>query len=377
LTPTISARIAASGGASVAGTLVLLRGLGSYQAGRVYTVVSAPGGISGNFRTLTNTRPELNFIVTETATTIDVESLTNFISGSANLGLNATNQRAVAGVLDTLSGVIPGDIGQLVNAAQNLPAAQRGQALDQLSGQSYADFLTAGRDSFRAFLGGVREQFDGAGQADGGAGAGTDRVVLRAARWGNGFGKFTSVRGNGNGAGVNATTSGGTVGILGMAAQAGAALGYSHADFSVDGLGQSGGLDMAALGAYGEQRWGGVFLDGIAGAAYEHGDGDRRIAFGGVERRASGSFDGFSAGGLALLGWRWQAEPALLIEPSASLAYVHIGQGSVAETGGNCANLLIARKGQNTLQSVTGARIVQRIDTSSGPVRPELRVAWT
>jgi outer membrane autotransporter protein len=253
-------------------------------------------------------------------------------------------------------------------------SAQQNAALDKLGGEVYADLLTAGRDSARAFLGGLSDQLSADASANSiGAGAGKTAV------WGRAFGSFGSVYGGDGAHGFSNDAGGAIFGVeraWGADTVVGASATYGHTDLSLKGLAQSGALDTGAIALYGERRFGMVFVDGALSWDYDHDQADRTIALPGIDRRAASGFSGDTLGGLVEAGVRIE-RAGFLWQPSVGVLYSQVSQHGVTENGAGGADLSVRSQSLNAAESLVGVRVSRVLATLAGGTwKVDGRVAW-
>jgi outer membrane autotransporter protein len=240
-----------------------------------------------------------------------------------------------------------------------------------LGGEIYADTLTAGRDSNRAFLGALDERLMAGGSGPSAAGAmdGSDPAV-----WGQATGRFAQASGDGSARGFTSTDGGVVIGASASwgAATAGAAFSYDHNDMSLHGLPQSANLDTIQGALYGEANFGMGFIDAAGSIGSINGHGERSIVFPGVSRRATGDLNGMVGGVMANIGLRFRPGEGWMVEPSAGLLYSTVRQGSFRESGAGGADLAVRGQTEDATESLVGLRISK----TSGPFSADLRVAW-
>jgi len=363
-TPDTSSKLVVTGTATLAGTLQFVTDPGFYRKGTQYDFLSA-ASVTGTFSSVTATNGATfsvsigpnGAIVTETA------------GAYAPVGNATANQRAVgAAFINYPIGV--SDFDPVANALIALPtAAGQNAAYDRLGGEVDADFLTVARDDVRSFLGGVEDQNAGGGSPKSGPNA----------TWGYVTGSADTVHGDGNAHGFDQHAGGVVFGgerDLGANTRLGAAFDYSHSDFSLQGLDQNGALDTVAGGVYGRQDFGDLFLDAAASVGWETGKSTRTIAFTGVDRRATGSFDGASVGGLISFGDRIHGPDGLLIEPSISIIGSSVRQGGFTESGATGADLAVDSQTQGTAEALVGARFSKSFPMASGKLSLDGRLDW-
>lgn len=379
--PGAASPLAVNGNATIAGALEVLPDVGSYVPGTNYKVLTATGGVSGTFSPLSNLGAS-NLIFEQVDLANEVDLL--FAGFDFVPAATTPNQSAVATTLNAIetAGIPPG-FGPVLDSAGNLPLAQQPHALDLLGGQVYADFLISERDAFRNFLAGMNAAAAGDGNDASAQSASLTQLSPRDGTpltvWGHAFGHFTSIDGNVNASGVDASSGGAVLGIerrLDTDGIAGVAAQYSHTSLSLDTLPQTGTLDQMAVGLYGEQCFGLLFLDGAGALAYQHGAASRTLAISGLAN-AQGSFDGFAGGFEARTGLRTMFSDSVLLEPSAALTYTHVVSGGFTESGGGGGALSLGAQSRDELRGTLGVRLKETFASDEGLWKPEASVAWS
>jgi autotransporter-associated beta strand protein len=366
LNPQANSTINVTGDAVLNGALVLNPDPGIYRAGVTYTFVTAGGTVTQAFSSAKVEgigAADLNL-----AASGDVFTVTLVKGFASNIDLGSTrNQKAVAGALILTPTVLTGDLSSVVDVFDNLPTTgQMNAAFDQLGGEIYADFTSIDRSSLRGFLTGLGDQVRNEDPH-------ADKGV-----WGRATGDFSQIGAGDGAAGVSSTRGGSVFGLdhaFGPDSDAGVSIGYTQSNFSLSGRGQHGEFNSVQFGLYGEQRAGIFFADAAASVSSDHGQGDRMINFGGLNREAKGSFTGMSGGAMATVGLRFDNDRAV-IEPSVSMVYSHIRQGGLTEVGANGADLIVGADNEDRLESLASLKISQPITLAGRVLRPQLSVSW-
>jgi outer membrane autotransporter protein len=404
--------LAVNGQAILAGTLQLVR-LNNFnlQRGEVIPFLTANGGISGGFATVTNPFTTGTFLNTEVvygpnSVSLEMEQA-SFAQFAKDARLNA-NEQAVASALDRVAfdprekNLIAYLDGESLN---QLPKRFEQISPDQLTSiyqttfslatlqntnlQRRAEDLRLGANGFSAAgfaMNGGGPSYSGSldpGSAAGAAGpTGEDgkdeKTILAPApdnRWGaflTGTGEFVNVDGTENARGYEITTSGFTLGLdykvtpnfaLGISA------GYTgtSADLADGGRvlvnGGKGGL-------YGTYFAEGFYLDGVVNGGYNSYDTHREALRG----TARGDTDGGEFNALLGTGYDWKSG-AFTFGPIASLQYTYLGVGTFAETGSD-APLQIERGHDDSIQTRLGFKANYQWKVGSVVVRPEIRASW-
>ena len=177
-----SDRINVSGTATIQGTAVqVLAQPGTYGAKTTYTILSAAGGLSGTYSTVTS-----NFAFLTPSLAYDANNVFLTLAMAQNafsFGGNTANQKAVGAALDRSFLGASGDFATVISALSTLSTQQGPAALDSISGQPWADFGTMNINGGAMFMNAVGQQVAAVRRATagvaGGAGAGLRGGGLR------------------------------------------------------------------------------------------------------------------------------------------------------------------------------------------------------
>jgi outer membrane autotransporter protein len=323
--------------ANVSGTI--------YMPGTRYTILTADGGVTGEYDMLTGDVGDISafFSIEDVYDAnnvyIDVAKIRNF----ADAGWTP-NQIATAEGLDSLPG------GPLVGVVGSLPddAAARA-AFDALSGEVHASAKTALIDESRI----VRDTMVDRLRAASDAVAASFTPILSyapggpelapadpelAAAWGSTFGTWGEIMGDGNAA----TLSHGSGGLLAGADASvadwrlGVLVGYSHSGFSVDDRASSGSSDNYHLGLYGGTETGAVALRGGVGYSFHDISTSRSVSLPGLAEELTADYLAGTFQALTEIGYRLETDGATF-EPFANVAYVNQRNEGYVESGGDAA----------------------------------------
>ncbi|WP_245515954.1 autotransporter outer membrane beta-barrel domain-containing protein [Ancylobacter aquaticus] len=356
--------ISAGGTATIdSGAGIRLRAVDDIAFGTDYHVLTAAGGVEGNFGNVDG-EVEISAFVGLTSTNTGNDIFVRFDQARDFTAAAATrNQIAVAGALDTLPA--KGPTSGLRNALLFLPTdAQARGAFDQLSGEVHASsqslfveqsslIRNALIDRVRAAQGGVGASsapvlnYASAPSASDAGRAIENGLAYKAspaaettperAVWATGFGSWSTFDGTTNAAGLNGATGGFLMGgdaVLDAGWRLGVAGGYSSTSF--DGQGASGDSDNWHIGAYGGNQWGALALR--AGLAYTWQDvsTSRSVAFAGFADSLSADYTAGLFQAFGELGYRLDTAFAAF-EPFANLSYVNLDTDGYGEWGGAAA----------------------------------------
>ena len=202
-----SDKVNVTGAATInGGTVQVIAATGTYATSTTYTILTATGGVSGAYASVSS-----NFAFLTSSLSYDANDvyLTLALQGStpfSGFGGNTANQRAVGRALDVSYANASGDFATVIGALANLSTTQAGPALNTISGQPIANFGTANVASNSLFMNALGQQM-----AIARSGGGGQRQALAQAceieacdgvspfsAWASGLGGFGSVQGNGN-----------------------------------------------------------------------------------------------------------------------------------------------------------------------------------
>ncbi|MDQ0348776.1 autotransporter domain-containing protein [Ancylobacter vacuolatus] len=364
-----------------AGTLSVIMEPGDYTPGTIYTIVTAEGGGTAHFDSITGgtafLSPELFSDPQNLYLTLD------FAADAFRAAGVTANQQAVGSVLDLVnaSGSAPG----LINALANVPVGSGAAALQQLSGQPYADFATVNMRASQLFMNTVGRQM---ANDRGAAFGGVQSVALdapgldgqsRFSGWVSGIGTTGSVDGNGNAADLSYALGGTAFGIgyrVDPRVQIGIAGAYVGGSQSVDGFMGDGDTQAGSVALHGSFVEGPLYVDGLLGYAYASNELERKIAVPGVFGIANGASSSNQFLGQIETGYRFpfDASSTSAITPFGRLQVVSLNQGGFTETGFSDFNLTASGQTLTSVRTTLGADISTRLDI--GGIATELRARF-
>lgn len=366
------------GSANVDGaTLQVARlGTGNFRLGTRYTVLSADGGVSGAYRLAGDTHTafvQLFDRYDAHNVYLSAEKARNF----ASAGLTP-NQIATAGGLDTLALTSP-----LVSAIAWLPndVAAR-DAFDQLSGEFHASTKSANLEDSRFARDAAIERLRDAFCAPGSAAMTTDRKPQAQdpqqinggctpddeahVAWGQVFGSWGRIDGNGNAAKLSRDIGGFFVGAdtgVGDGWRLGGMAGHSRTSADVDARNSSSRTDSYHLGIYGGKQWGATALRLGASHSWNRTETRRHVSFAGFADNLSAKYDGTTTQVFGEVGHRFDVANVAL-EPFGRLAHISLRTNDYAERGEFSA-LYAQRSSTNVTLSTLGLRASTRLGEST------------
>ncbi len=311
---------------------------GRYPLDYRYTVLTAPGGVTGTYTVSGNTHVSLFYDVIAdydpTHVYLDVAETHSFASVAGT-----PNEIAAAGGADTtaLSGPLHTAIGYL----QTVPEAQA--AFDAISGEIHATARAAAFEDSRFVREAIYSHLDSA----------TDKAL-----WLHGYGSWGHQRGDGNAArydrdiygfflGYDAVNTGQLrIGLIG---------GYDHSTLRLPARASRYSANDISVGAYAALDSAGFALRAGGNYTFRKLHTHRDVAFTGFSDTDTANYLIGIAQGFGEVGYKIPAG-AFTIEPFANAAFVHISNGRVGETGGPAA-LTMEKDGADTIFTNLGGRV--------------------
>ena len=380
-----SDRIEATGSASLSGGSVqVLAENGLYDWQAVYPILTASGGVSGQFADVSSNFDFLVPTLTYDPTRVSLTLTRNDVS-FADVALTR-NQLGVANAV-TAAGYGSPLYGAVVQTTREGARA----AFDALSGEIHATtgsvMIERSGDVRRAVLDRLWQESDAslalppAPQLS--AGAGPVKSVEpppsapSSAFWAEGFGSWGKIEASGGAMGVDTSTGGFLLGAdapVDDTWRFGLAGGYSRT--SVDGEGSAGTamIDSYTAALYGSGQWGPAALR--LGAAYtlNQVDTSRQILIGAFGDQPDADYDARTAQVFGEFGYRLNIG-SVALEPFAGLAYVNLDTDSFVEFGGPAA--LHGRDGsQSVTFSTLGLRLANTFDLGGTAITAHGMVGW-
>lgn len=372
------------------GVVQVVAAPGIYGTSTTYTILSATGGVSGTYSSVTSNfaflTPSLSYGANDVLLTLALQGSTPF----SGFGGNTPNQQSVGRALDQSYAGATGDFATVIGALASLSTTQASPALDAISGQPYADFGTVNVSTGALFMNALGQQM-----ASARAGAVGTRIALADAcgiaacdgaslnAWTSALGGLGSVLGNGNTATLTYNAGGVAAGMdyrLDPRFLAGLGVGYAHGTQWVNGFMGQGWTDSVSVAAYGSFTQWGLYVDALAGYAYSNNQQQRQIAIPGLQpRTASGStganqFLGQVEGGYKL-GIYTPAQGT--ITPFGRLQVSSVTQNAFTESGANSLNLNVAQQTTNSVRSTLGADLGGAIGVGGDrTIDLALRLGW-
>ncbi len=369
-------RVNATGTATInGGTVQVIAAPGSYGTSTTYTILNAAGGRTGTYSSVSS-----NFAFLTPSLSYDPNNvfLTLALQGNAfsGFGGNTVNQRAVGSALDRSFANATGDFATVIGALAGLNTAQGPWALNQISGQPYADFGTFNVANNALFMNAVGQQM---ALARGGQGSGQRQALAEACDvaacdgaspfsvWGSALGGVGSVQGDGNSNTFTYNVGGGAAGIdyrLTPSFLVGIGAGYTNGTQWVDSFQGKGWSNSVSVAAYGSFTQWGLYLDALAGYAYADNQLQRQIPVPGLQpRTANGSTGANQFLAQAELGYQVPvyAPAQATVTPFARFQTSSINQAAFNEWGATSLSLNVQQQTTTSVRTVLGAELAGAI----------------
>lgn len=375
--------IIASGTATITGGTVEVIAQNGYATPlATYTILTAAGGVTGQFAAVSSNFAFLTPSLTYDANDVYLTLARNDVSFPSLA--TTTNQKAAATAAQSLG------LGNAVyDAVLQLSAAQAPAAFDALSGEIYASASSVmqQQSSYLREAIGTRVRLGLAGQSGSGQEAAKLAPGYDATVWTQAYGGWGQTAGDGNTASVDRSIGGFFTGIdaaLTEAARLGIVGGYSRSTFNVDGRSSSGDIDNYDVGLYGGAKFGALSLFAAASYTWHDLSVDRTVAFSGFSGVNSADYKAGTTQVFGEAAWRVDLSKnvdaktfgAASIEPFANLAYVNLSSNNFTETG-SAAALTGSAETENTLYSTLGVRAATVFQMANGAaLTPHASLGW-
>ncbi|WP_208948417.1 autotransporter domain-containing protein [Segnochrobactrum spirostomi] len=375
--------ITATGTATISGGTVEVIAQNGYSTPlATYTILTAQGGVSGQFASVVSNFAFLTPSLTYDANDVYLTLARNDVSFPSLA--TTTNQWAAANAAQSLG------LGNAVyDAVLAVSTSGAPAAFDALSGEAYASASSVmqQQSSYLREAVGTRVRQGLIGQS--GSGQETAKLApgYDATVWTQAYGAWGQTAGDGNAASVDRTIGGFFTGIdaaVSEAARVGIVGGYSRSTFNVDARSSSGDIDNYDLGLYGGAKFGSLSLTAAASYTWHDLSVDRTIAFPGFSGIASANYQAGTTQVFGEAAWRVDLSKsvdaktfgAASVEPFANLAYVNLSTQNLTEAGTPAA-LTGSAETENTLYSTLGVRAATVFQMANGAaLTPHASLGW-
>jgi len=375
-----------SGTASVNGTVAASVASGTYAFGQRFAIITATGGVSGAFASLTGIPSTLKGQLSYDPNNVYLNLSPNALTPLA--GSTTGNQTAVLGAIDkaVVAGVVPG--GGFVTL-YSLSGPALNNAIDQISGQAAPNVTNAVGQGFLSFMSmtaaggsGDLDRF-APGDAYGGADA-PHRAQLGARQmrvWGAAYGGHVGLSGNSTSGAASLSSN--NVGMIGGAdlqvgdgVVAGITLGLGRQQ--VHSGNGSGDSNDVLFGLYGRADAGAAYLAASFGLGWHQIKTLRVVTVSGTDV-LQGKQDANDYGGRIEAGWRLAMDGNTNLVPYGAFAGESFESPAYAETAlSGASTFALSYAAQTTAlgRSELGARLDRHYGLEQGSLTAELHAAW-
>ena len=370
--------VSVGGKATVTGaTVQVLAATGTYARNTAYTILTAAGGVTGTFSSVTSNLAFLTPSLSYNGTAVDLTLSNNSVTFQS---LAVTpNQKATATALNNSS-----QSSVLYNAVLVQSTAGAQQAFEALSGQLYATAPTIQLDESHyvrdAVLGRLRQAGD-QGAAD--AGPQTGEMAsggLKLTAWAQVVGAWSrgANQESGNISGSQSNTGGAIIGLDGQVKswRVGVAAAQLETNLSIPQLASHDSDESSHVSIYA----GGPVLGQLqARVGFDYAWNDmqsgRTVVFPGFLEQVGAHYNSQTEDAFGELGYAMHYG-RLSLQPYASVAYVRVNTDGVNEAGGVSA-LHIASNDVDAVLSDVGARAAMSFQLSpTMALQPYATAAW-
>ena len=386
-TPASAGLVTASGAASINGNALVNFASGTYAPGQRYTLITATGGLSGSFASLsvsglpTSVKGRLSYDASGAYLNLDPNTLAPSLSDAT------TNQSSGVGAIDAAVAAGGTPSGGFT-ALYNLSGSTLSNAVNQISAQIGPSVTTAVGQGFQSFLslageGGAGGGNFAPGSAYGATGA-PHRAQLGAGEtrvWGAVYGGHVGLSADAasGAASLSASNVGFVSGVDMQVADdlmAGATVGFGRQDFS-SGNGTGDSHDVM-IGVHARKEAGPVYVSAAFGYGWHQITTQRVVTISGTDV-LQGKEDADDFGGRLEAGWRTMLDNQYRLSPYAAVSAESFETPAYAETaisGASTFALSFAAHSSTLGRSELGTDVGRNYETDDGVLAADLRIAW-
>lgn len=380
-TPAQTSRVTVNGTASVAGTVELVAGAGTYPETR-QTILSATGGVTGTFSGVTSTSA---FLTPSLSYDPNSVFLSFYQSATFDSVAMTPNQTSVSTLLGTIqAGGGDADLQSALGTLSGLSAEQARAAYDSLAGAGSTSAAFRAQFSLAdGFVRALTHRLGGGGSgglaamlpvkvASAGSTLDLSPATARDGAWVLAYGNDGRTNGDANAAGYRQDGIGVAFGAdttLESGWRTGAALNLGTQRAKLDAGPGDVKTDGVSLAAYARYSGTSFNVDAIAGLGRNGNKSTRAVDVGGTSRTANADYDSdqqFVYVEASYKGWRW--------EPVAALGYIRVDGPSYMETGAGGLSLAVDGQARESVKSYVGVRSRHDVGASA---KLTARALWT
>lgn len=382
------------------GTVPVLAAAGQYDWRKIYTILTAEGGVTGTFE-----KALVDSLVLRAYLSYDPNNVYLRMATSFNAITNLTeNELNVATVLDQLSPSANGDMFNILTAMLGLNAAQLANAYDQMGGLIHTTigevtFSTLSRyfgamgNRMGGFLTGgpawnysvqpvnlaSRDTITDAGNTILAAlGSAAGQKSPQWGLWAQGYGGLADVNGVDISSRYDYKAGGIAMGFdrqLSQSLLLGVSAGYSSSRVDLKDLSEFAdgrGFQVSGYGMYNKPQW---YLSAILGYSFIHYDTTRNMSFAGITRTADADYNTNALGAYLEGGYKVLTENVDII-PMISLTSGYMLRDSFDEQNAGALNLDADNNYCSYFLGSLGVKFRKDLTGSWGTTTPEFAVRW-
>ena len=368
---------------------------GTLTVGKHYEILSATGGLSGQYAVVQSTTTTQNIVFTEQ---YNPNNLQVIVNSNLTQFVQSSNLVAVASALDQTSGTATGSYANALTQLTTLGPGQLSGALNQLSGDIIPSIGTIERQTTTvqmqllsnrlaglAWTGtpspsvaqrtnGIRlvsSQSSNSPPNDGSTGGSGNPVVQSPTfssggstsqtwtTWAQGYGLGGNFAGDGNAGGLNYRLGGTLFGVerwIGENTMIGVLGGYAGTSVGNRQDGSSAQINAYQVGLYELHRQDNLYLSNIDAIGYNSYNVSRPLTIGNIQQTASGSSSGNQWAHYTEGGMNFDFDE-LRLQPFLGLQYMYLDQRGYNESGAGSLDLITSGQIINSVRSNFGARL--------------------
>jgi outer membrane autotransporter protein len=160
--------------------------------------------------------------------------------------------------------------------------------------------------------------------------------------------------------------------------RAGIAGGFDRSGFNSTGTTANGAMTGAHLAGYAGRKYGSLMVSFGAGNTWYNGSINRAAAFTGFVDADRGGFSATATQAFGELAWDQPMQvilPGAVAQPFADLAFVHVGESSINESGGAAA-LRVSGSTQDNAYTSLGVRAATPVQFGAVSLTPDGLLGW-
>lgn len=163
---------------------------------------------------------------------------------------------------------------------------------------------------------------------------------------------------------------------VGVNTRIGASFGYANSNIDGNGTSSETDIDSYQLTGYLHYSPGPWYVQGALAAGIDSYDGERRIAFPGVNRTAKSDYDGEHYSALVSAGKHFYFDQAVTVTPFVSLQTSLVKVDGYTESGAGTVNQRVDSEDYTFTQSGLGVKVERVIQSGVSTYAPEVHVKW-